>query len=239
MKHILTILLFILCCLHLPAQQLELPHVKLTNEQQVDNYFEHVGLYSPLYSGKEQIKYATHIKNDPYLKNPGYDEGSLLFDGVFYPKVYMRLDLYRNELLVRTPDNRFNIIVPNEKVSYLTLHSYYIFYHYPDEKPGSPPEGYYLRLYEGKHTVLERKNRGYLESIRDMKLEGEFVNRDRYYIYKDGKYYPVKSKSAVLKFFDSHKRELKQFIKQNRLNFRTDPDQAIVAVVKHYEKLTH
>ncbi|MCC8132467.1 MAG: hypothetical protein LIP04_01925 [Tannerellaceae bacterium] len=150
----------------------------------------------------------------------------------------MRLDLYRNELLVRTPDMRYNIIVPNDQVTYLTLHSYYIFYHYPDEHPDSPPEGYYLRLYEGEHTVLERKNRGYQESIKDMKLEGEFVNRDRYYIYKDGVYYSVKSKNSILKLFDPKKRELKQFIKQHKLNFRTNPDEAIVAVVEHYEKLT-
>lgn len=64
----------------------ELPWVELSNEQQVKSYFESVNMQAAIYSGKEQVKYAGHIKNHPYLAGSEYAEGSLLFDGVFLPE---------------------------------------------------------------------------------------------------------------------------------------------------------
>ena len=47
------------------------------------------------------------------------------------------------------PDNRYNIVLPSDRVDYAEFHGYPIFYRYPDERSGNLPEGYYLRLYEG------------------------------------------------------------------------------------------
>jgi hypothetical protein len=69
-------------------------------------------------------------------------------------------------------------------------------------------------------------------------LTGSFQHTVKYYICKDDIYYPVKSKASVLKVFRSHKKELNDFIRAHRLNFRRQTEASIVAVVQQYESLS-
>lgn len=89
---------------------------------------------SVIYHGKEQLKYPTSIRNHPYLKSEKYVPGDLSFEGILYKDVKMRLDLYKNELLLFSPDNRYNIVLPSDRVDYAEFHGYHIFYRYPDER---------------------------------------------------------------------------------------------------------
>lgn len=121
-----------------------------TNGQEVvRDYTAAAAGQSVIYHGKEQVKYANSIKNHPYLKGEEYVTGDLSFEGIRYRGVKMRLDLYRNELLLLSPDNRFHIVLPSDRVDYAEFHGYHIFYRYPDGRLDNLPEGYYLRLHEG------------------------------------------------------------------------------------------
>ena len=53
----------------------------------------------------------------------------------------------------------------------------------------------------------------------------------------DGVYYPVSSKRSVLKLFASKKKELKRMIKQSGLNYRENPERAIVVITGYYDEL--
>ena len=77
----------------------------------VDDYVSSAAGQSVIYHGKEQLKYPTSIRNHPYLKSEKYVPGDLSFEGILYKDVKMRLDLYKNELLLFSPDNRYNIVL--------------------------------------------------------------------------------------------------------------------------------
>ncbi|MCD8165329.1 MAG: hypothetical protein LUE93_03910 [Bacteroides sp.] len=55
---------------------------------------------------------------------------------------------------------------------------------------------------------------------------------------KEGQYYTVNSKGALLKQFRSHKKELDSYVRRHKLNFKKDPVAFITAIVEHYEELT-
>lgn len=190
-----------------------------------------------IYHGKEQLKYPTSIKNHPYLKSDKYVAGNLSFEGILYKDVKMRLDLYKNELLLFSPDNRYNIVLPNDRVDFAEFHGYHVFYRYPDGRADNLPEGYYLWLHEGKCTVLGKWSCILSKTIKDMQPEDSFDQSVKYYIKKEGVYYTVKSKRSVLKVFKSRKKELARYIKQQKLDFKHAPEEAIVAVVKEYERI--
>ena len=84
----------------------------------VDDYVSSAAGQSVIYHGKEQLKYPTSIRNHPYLKSEKYVPGDLSFEGILYKDVKMRLDLYKNELLLFSPDNRYNIVLPSDRVDY-------------------------------------------------------------------------------------------------------------------------
>ena len=93
----------------------------------VDDYVSSAAGQSVIYHGKEQLKYPTSIRNHPYLKSEKYVPGDLSFEGILYKDVKMRLDLYKNELLLLSPDNRYNIVLPSDRVDYAEFHGYDIF----------------------------------------------------------------------------------------------------------------
>ena len=140
----------------------------------VDDYVSSAAGQSVIYHGKEQLKYPTSIRNHPYLKSEKYVPGDLSFEGILYKGVKMRLDLYKNELLLLSPDNRYNIVLPSDRVDYAEFHGYDIFYRYPDERSGNLPEGYYLRLHEGKCTVLGKWSCILSKTIKDMQVDESF-----------------------------------------------------------------
>ncbi|MFS2807934.1 AAA family ATPase [Parabacteroides distasonis] len=201
------------------------------------DYISSAAVQSVIYHGKEQLKYPTSIRNHPYLKSEEYVPGDLSFEGILYKGVKMRLDLYKNELLLFSPDNRYNIVLPGDRVDYAEFHGYHIFYRHPDERSGNLPEGYYLRLHEGKCTVLGKWSCTLSKTIKDMQVDESFDQSVKYYIRKEGVYYTVRSKGSVLKVFKSKKKELARYIKRRKLDFRHAPEEAIVAVVRQYEQL--
>lgn len=201
------------------------------------DYVASAAIQAVIYHGKEQLKYSTSIRNHPYWKDERYVSGDLGFEGILYKDVKMRLDLYRNELLLLSPDNRYNIVLPSDRVDYAELHGYHIFYGDPDERPGNLPEGYYLRLYEGKCVVLGKWSCILSQTIKDLKVDESFDQSVRYYIRKEGVYHAVRSKSSVLRLFKSRKKELARYIKRQKLDFKYAPEEAIVAVVRQYEQL--
>ncbi|MDH6305135.1 hypothetical protein M2459_002232 [Parabacteroides sp. PF5-5] len=206
------------------------------NAQDIKSYINTASVQSIIYTGKEEPKYPTYILNHPYWKTSEYQEGSLSFDGQFYPNVMLRLNQHLEELVICSPDKRFNILLPANRIDYALIGSNYIFY-LPKDKE-MLPKGYYIRLHDGEHKVVRRETFFLNSATKDMAVEFSFIGKTRFYIYKDGVYHQVNNKSSVLKLFKSKKKELNQYIKQQKLNFRKSPEEAIVAVAQQYQILT-
>lgn len=234
-RHIICII----CCLagwQIQAQEPLVIPPNISIDEGIVSYMDYVGNQAVIYTGKEEAKYPTYILNHPYLDTNQYRKGTLGFDGLVYPNVKLRLNQNTEELIILSPDERFNTIVPTDRVDFAYIDSFYIFYNRPNS--GVPlPEGYYAMLHNGKYPVLKRETMFLSTTTKDMTIESSFVKRTRVYIYKDGKYNQVSSKRSVLKLLGSKKKELNRLIKLNRINFRNSPSDAIVAVVKLYEYL--
>lgn len=210
------------------------------NSSVVSKYISEANGYSPIYSSKSPVLYGGYIKNHPYFIEDKFVEGMLCFDGVVYPKTLMKLDLYKNELIVLSPLNRQLLVLSGELVDFAVLHGYHIIYHSKERaRNSSLDEGYYLLLHDGELTVLEKQ--GYLlkEEVGN-EVELSFSKKNiKYFILKDSVCCIVKNKKSALSTFISHKKELNRYIKQEKLSFRKDAEKAIVAVVKHYEHLNY
>jgi len=237
MKRHIIIGIFFLVGWQIQSQEQKTLLSTLPEESLVNTYLSAAGNYAIIYTGKEEPKYHTFIINHPYLDTNEYRDGSLSFDGIIYPNTRLRLNVNEEELIIHSPDGRFNLIVPRERLDYAIMDSLYLFYYKPDAQK-LLPEGYYVRLHEGKYPVLKRQTAFYNSTTKDMVVEASFNKRTRYYIYKDNHYNSVGSKGSVLKLFKTHKKELKRYIKQHQLNFKQFPDEAIVAVTKYYEFLS-
>jgi len=191
--------------------------------------------FSTLFYGTEYEGFP-RAKNHPYLKDEQYTKGRLLYQQVAYPEALLRLDLYRDELIVRTPGFRSIVLVP-ENVGFAELHGKRIVYFQKDNSPGCPATGYYLMLYAGDCKVMEKKHAQMIEKTEPGRLERFFELSSRYYLYVNGVYYPVKNKSGLLKVLNPYKKELKRFISSQNLNFRRNAEQFLTQTVQEFERI--
>lgn len=240
MKRYIVYLIFTMSAFHFQAQ--DKMHLKegFSGNNHINSYLQTVGNHAIIYSGQEEVKYPNYILNHPYLDTDKFREGTLSFDGILYPNVRMRLNLHKEELVVFSSDNRFSVVVPRNRVDFATIDSLFIFYNFPSKDEPQLPEGYHVRLYKGDKYEVWKRETMFLESkIKDMLVESFFTKRRKHYLYTDGKYYPAGSKRALLGLLDSaKKKEIKKYIKQQKLNFKKSPDEAIVSVINYYETLS-
>jgi len=211
--------------------------------QQADikDYLIRSGTEALIYTGKEETRYPA-MHEHPYMDTDQYREGELMYDGRLYPGVRLRLNTHTDELTILSPDFR-DIIVSSELIAYARLPEYTILYSRPSSgnevKDGNAlPPGYYACITMQKHPVFRREARGLVRKINDMQVNLVFILQSRLYVYKEGKYHSVGSKGSVLKLFNDRRSELNRYAKQQRLNFRNDRVNAVVALVRYYESLT-
>ncbi|MCD8165330.1 MAG: hypothetical protein LUE93_03915 [Bacteroides sp.] len=176
MKTLLLAILLLPGSLYLGAQER-----RAQVKQLADNYCSVAGNYVSLYSGKEQLKYMTGVTGHPYWVDDSYAPASLYYDGIFYEIVLLRLDIYRDELIIISPDVRFHVILVGDYLGWADFHGSRVIYHTKNSLPGSPSTGYYIRLYSGEYTVLEKQNKYFYSQVLDRRVEHLFSDKKSTY----------------------------------------------------------
>lgn len=232
-------ILHIYLCLMLvmPLYSQEVTQTPEEHDRKVD-WIKEAGIYSTLFTGKEQMKYPITMENHPFYIQKESFAGSISYDGVDYPRVNLSWDTYKDELVAVSADKRYNIVLVPERLEVARFMEHTLYFLDAGSNPGLPADGYYLKLYDGDIKVWEKPIAALNEKPVDQKIIGYFTFLRRFYIQKENVFYQVKNRSSVLKALGGHKKELKAFSKENKLNFRTSPEVAIPETVRQYEKLT-
>ena len=189
-----------------------------------------------LFYGKEQEPYAFVASNHPYYGEERYVRGRLSYRGVTYVDVPMRLDLFRDELLVLSPAAHHVRLTPAD-IGLAELHDRRIVYLPKDTLQGSPSPGLYFLLYDGDCQVFEKRTATLQQKTYMQSLEHYFGFTSAYYLRKEGICYRIKNRNALLNALGTHRRELERHIRANRLNFRKDAGAMIVSTVETFEKI--
>ncbi|MDR0659957.1 MAG: hypothetical protein LBG19_03970 [Prevotellaceae bacterium] len=203
----------------------------------INSYFDTIQNQIVIYNSKIQEPYPFNVENLPYLRISDYVTGELSYDGILYSDVALRLDLYKDELILLEPVNKHNIVLKNELVDYVKIHGRHICYYQNREKTAQLDPGYYILLHKGSCEVLERESYLKVEKIEGTKTIVSFRKKNMRYVLKDGVYYAANNKKAILNIFGSHKKQLEPYIKQRKLNFNKDIEHSLVSVAKQYELL--
>ena len=236
MKRIGFIVLLLLCAGLMIAQER-----RASVDSAAVHYFRKIESFSPLFYGNEYEGHPS-ATNHPFLEDDQFTKARLSYQKIIYPEALLRLDLYRNELIVRSPGFR-NIVLHPENVDFVELHGKRIIYFQTDSLPGCPSSGYYFLLYSGNYMLLEKRSALLIDKvgrnyINPGQLERYYEFSTRYYLYKDGVYYTIRNKRGLLKALLPYKKELKRFISTRKLNFRNDAEKFLILSIVEYEKLT-
>ena len=206
-----------------------------------------VGLYQKflypekgLYTGRHYLEYRSGLnKGHPYFLNDGFAEGSVTYDGMPY-KVSLAYDIAKDLLVTWDPYQKYLLELVNEKVDSFTISGYpFVRLSFPAANSAGIDDGFYRMVYDGKTRVVKKETKLVKEEINvNNRIERSIQEGGVYYIRKDGRYHSVTSKTAVLKVLGDKKKELNQFIRQNKLNFSDNMEAAIFETAAYYDSLT-
>ncbi|EMR01473.1 hypothetical protein ADICEAN_03404 [Cesiribacter andamanensis AMV16] len=189
---------------------------------------------SRLYSGREYVPLSRRIQGHAFYASNDWAQGSLVYWGEQYEQVPLLYDILSDELVIRHYDSSFRIKLIADKITAFSIYNHHFIRLEPPR--GAPlAAGFYDQLYKGGTLLLAKRRKTILETRGDGQVKQEFEQNDQYYIFKEGTYYPVSKRGAVLKVLKDKRKEVKRMMKQNKVLFWQNPEYAMIKMLEFYD----
>jgi hypothetical protein len=207
------------------------------NAQKV--YSTSIAEQNSLYNGVEYKEYVFRPDDigNPFFISDDWSDGTVVYDSGVYEHVGILYDLLTDKLIIEQPYSFFKLELISEKVKLFVLQGHtFVRLVGTGKSDSTVRSGFYDRLYNGKVKAYARHSKFTKETVRITGVLVEFLDKNSYYIYKDGKYHSVKSKASVLHVFRDRKKTLRRLIKKNKIKFGTDREGALAKVAQLYDE---
>jgi hypothetical protein len=203
-------------------------------KSQIDLYASLIKGQTRLNNGSEYRDYLARNDEHPYFGIDDWAYGTIVYDDEFYENVAMFYDLSRDKIITEHSLNGAKLELISEKIQRFTMSKHTFVRLYPD-KAKVITEGFYELLYDGKTKVYARREKFLQQNVGSNTIVLTFEQKDKLYIFKDGIYYPVKSKDSVIEVFADKKQEIKAFMKKSGTKFKSDRESAIAGLASFYD----
>ena len=100
----------------------------------------------------------------------------------------------------------------------------------------SLPPGFYDVLYDKGLKVYAKRSKEVVQKIENSQEKKNFKEKNRYYIHKKGLYFPVKTKSSLLRVLEDRKTILKRKIAEYHIRFKRNREFAMSQVAAFYDE---
>jgi hypothetical protein len=206
----------------------------------VGTYFDRAGAYADIYNGRMELAYSKMLyRGAPYYRNADYVETAVMFRDNYYEHLKARLDLFREQLVVLTPDRPFSIVLDPPKANKIWMYGK-VFVWLEPPKTGGMRAGYYMQLLDGTHMQLFGKERQMEKKREEHQQMVLYFDREvRYYLLHDGQWRPVKNRASFTRMFPQYKKQIKRFAKEQRLDFRERPEESLAALTAYCESIIY
>jgi hypothetical protein len=203
-----------------------------------DVYNPFIEKQSRLYNGIEHLGYSVRIKGHAYFLQKELQTGTLVYDELEFANVPMLYDLLKGQVVVLHFNGFTKLGLVPEKVKEFTLFDHHFIRLIGDSLSNSPViTGYYDEVYKGRQlNVLVKRGKFIEETVKD-ELEREFRPFDLVFIQKEGNYYHIKNYKGLLTVLKDRSKEVRQYLRKNRIKYRKGSENAIVKATAYYESL--
>jgi hypothetical protein len=203
-------------------------------------FYSAIGDQSRLYNGPEYTFYDPLIKGSPYLNDVDtFETGSVSYDGFDYNGVSILYDLNKGCVVILLSNKVTMIKLLSEKVASFDITGHH-FIRLKTENAKGLASGFYDQLYKGGIELLVKSSKPILKTSANLSgtIETYFSLSKDTYLKKNGVYKSISGKSAMLGVLKDKKKELKQYIGNNNINFDDNKEEAMVKVAAYYDQLT-
>lgn len=194
-------------------------------------YTQAVGVQSHMFNGSEYLEYAAQGDETPYMFED-WAYGTMEYSGEYYDNVPLFYNLATDQVItVYTGGSKIQLLRP--KVKYFTLEGH----KFVRLDNGKVAEGFYDLKYDGNMKFYIRRVKVAATKVNGNTADAIFELRVKYYITRDDKFNSVKSKGSVMKLVKDKKKELKKYMRENKLKFGAQRESSIPKILAYYEQL--
>lgn len=190
--------------------------------------FNGVAYFDPL-NDKKQLGH-------PYYFNDDWEEGFVHYDGQLYEHVLLRYNILEDNILIDHAQSHATIKLNIEKIKYFGINNH-TFVWLESDHANTIEEGFYDLLYSDKSKVFSRRYKTTIDIAEEKVMEVKFVDKIKLFLVKDDKYYAITNKNTALNAFGESKSQMKKFLSQEKINFRSDSETALIAMARYYDNL--
>ncbi|OON69609.1 hypothetical protein [Hymenobacter sp. CRA2] len=205
-------------------------------------YLTAVGGGAALYTGLLYTNYLpANSRGHQYFLSNEELNGSVRFNGYDFVNIPLQYDIRLDVLITNSYNSPVKLMLLSEEVESFTIDGHRFKRIVADPAAeSSVTTGFYEVLYAGKSGLqaLARHSKTTQDLLEQRVYYKVLINVDRYFIVRNGTYYPVAKKGSVLAAIGDRKKELKKYASEQKLAFSKEQRLAsIVALTAYYDQL--
>jgi hypothetical protein len=241
LRHLFCLLpLFALCKYATAQNAVKDSTVKMAAAAAVETYYQSLKDAAPLYNGSEYIEYTTGNWNGhPFFNTPIFVTGVVEFDNMPFKNIPILYDLVKDQLVILHYNKTYKMKPAAGKVNSFTIDQHYFIYLSSNTAGNQLKEGFYEQLCAGKAAFLAKRQKKVLEDIEYGEIVHKVRSRTDYYLLQNGTYLPVKNLRSLLHILKPQKKQIQQYLKQNHIKYKENPELAMTTAASYYNKLNN
>jgi hypothetical protein len=189
-----------------------------------------------IYNGTEYLPYRPLQDEHPFFLTDEWTNGNILYDGEWFTNMPMLYDIEKDLVIISYYFKGIKMKLNSARVQEFIFNGHRFVNLKQTTDSIEMSGGFYDELYRGKTTVMCSRNKKYFENKVETQLFQGFKETTQYYLFINGKFRKVSTKQSVLNLLADRKKELKTFIRKNRL-FVLDRESSITRVAEYYDSL--
>lgn len=232
------IILTFLCVQAIAQPKQDTAFVRLAQRNAVELHRKTLGSQSPIYNGSRYAAPKQTFEQHPYFSSEDWLTGTVHYDGEFFSDVALMYDLLSDAVITEhLPSGHAIQLVPGKLKKFsIAGHTFEKIIN-DSSSSGLPRTGFYDVLYAGNTKVVASRQKFLREKIEVRVITVTYEERNRYFILRDGIFFPVRSKGSVLKVLENRRQELKRFLKRERIIFSDNRELALKRLAEHYDNV--
>ncbi|UFH52200.1 hypothetical protein [Spirosoma sp. KNUC1025] len=226
-------------CVYGQASESDSLFVQSARNRAISLYEQTLKQQAHVYEGDQYVGHDPRIKIHPFYRTDSLQNGTVLFNGVQYRDVNMQYDIVWDQLIIQPLGGGYRLRLRPDKIAAFSLGAHQ-FARIVGDSVAGVRTGFYELIYNGRVKALARRAKTVQEDISGGVYKADYLPKDRFLIVKDGAFYEVKSKRSVLNVFPDQAKELRKYLRQNKLKFNEEVrEQTIAKLTQRYDELTH
>jgi hypothetical protein len=169
----------------------------------------------------------------PYYLNNNPAEGNINYRGEEFLSTRLLLDIEKDKLIISNPGYGVEMELVKEWIDRFSIGPHQFI---NIQNKVTLPSGFYEELYDGPTQLLVKRTKQLSEKLYSNTVIRKFDSFNSYFLKSGEQFTRIKSKTDLLKTLSSHKKELKAFIRKNKL-FKQSKEHSFIDVVEYFDSL--